>query len=139
MRTVFGDTLYWVALINPRDQWSGIVSAVSRALGLVQIFTTEEILVEVLASLAGAGAGVRRLAVQFVRDLRADPSVEIVPQTPQSFEAGLALYERRLDKSYSLTDGISMQTMRTRGITEVLTHDHHFAQEGFILLLRDGA
>jgi hypothetical protein len=29
-----------------------------------------------------------------------------------------------------------MQTMRERGITEVLTHDHHFAQEGFMVLIR---
>jgi predicted nucleic acid-binding protein len=108
---------------------------VSRALGSVQIVTTEEVLVEVLAALCGAGAGMRRLAARFVRDLRDEPSVEIIPQTPQSFEAGLTLYERRLDKSYSLTDCISMSAMRARGITEVLTHDHHFAQEGFVLLL----
>jgi predicted nucleic acid-binding protein len=124
--------------VNPRDQWAARVSAVSRILGAVQIVTTEEVLVEVLAALSGAGAGVRRLAARFVRDLRADPSVEIVPQTSQSFEAGLALYERRPDKSYSLTDCISMQTMRARGITEALTYDHHFAQEGFVLLLREG-
>lgn len=50
--------------------------------------------------------------------------------------AGLDLYGARPDKGYSLTDCISMQTMRDRGIVEVLTHDHHFEQEGFVLLLR---
>jgi predicted nucleic acid-binding protein len=34
-----------------------------------------------------------------------------------------------------LTDCISMETMRQEGITEILTHDAHFAQEGFTLLL----
>jgi predicted nucleic acid-binding protein len=29
-----------------------------------------------------------------------------------------------------------METMRQLGITEVLTHDHHFQQEGFVALLR---
>ena len=62
--------------------------------------------------------------------------MEVIPQTPTSFASGFELYARRLDKEYSLTDCISMQTMRERGITEVLTHDHHFAQEGFIVLIR---
>jgi len=43
---------------------------------------------------------------------------------------GLSVTERR-DKGYSLTDCIPMQTMRQQGLTEVLTHDRHFEQEGF--------
>jgi predicted nucleic acid-binding protein len=46
----------------------------------------------------------------------------------------LSLYKARADKGYSLTDCISMNTMRERNLTEVLTHDQHFAQEGFSLL-----
>jgi predicted nucleic acid-binding protein len=34
-----------------------------------------------------------------------------------------------------MTDCISMVTMRREGITEVLTDDDHFVQEGFIKLL----
>jgi len=41
-----------------------------------------------------------------------------------------------LDKGYSLTDCISMETMRHEGITDVLTNDAHFEQEGFRALLR---
>ena len=51
------------------------------------------------------------------------------------FLAGLALYERRPDKQYSLADCISMNVMRQRGIQEVLTNDQHFKQEGFKRLL----
>ncbi len=57
------------------------------------------------------------------------------PQSRASFLSGLAFYEARPDKGYSLTDCISMETMRREGITEILTHDAHFAQEGFTLLL----
>lgn len=35
------------------------------------------------------------------------------------------------DKGYSLTDCISMQTMRREGLNDVLTNDRHFEQEGF--------
>ena len=45
------------------------------------------------------------------------------------------LYQARPDKQYSLTDCISMQAMRTEGLTEILTHDGHFTQEGFTILL----
>ena len=58
----------------------------------------------------------------------------MVRHTHESFLAGLALYKARADKGYSLTDCISMTAMRERNITEVLTHDRHFAQEGFTLL-----
>jgi predicted nucleic acid-binding protein len=49
--------------------------------------------------------------------------------------AGLSLYKARLDKGYSLTDCISMDGTRQEGISDILTLDIHFAQEGFTLLL----
>ena len=54
----------------------------------------------------------------------------------ESFLAGLRLYELRNDKGYSLVDCISMTTMRRQRISEVLTNDHHFIQEGFKVVLR---
>jgi len=62
-------------------------------------------------------------------------AIEVLPQTRQSLLQGLELYKARSDKSYSLTDCVSMVTMRERNIADVLTHDRHFAQEGFRLLL----
>ncbi len=59
----------------------------------------------------------------------------MIPQSDRSFQAGFALYQARPDKKYSLTDCISMQAMRQEGITEILTHDGHFTQEGFSILL----
>jgi len=48
----------------------------------------------------------------------------------------LALYRNRPDKGYSMIDCISMQTMRREGLTDVLTNDRHFEQEGFRALFR---
>jgi len=39
-------------------------------------------------------------------------------------------------KGYSLADCISMQTMRREGLTDVLTNDLHFEQEGFRAMFR---
>jgi predicted nucleic acid-binding protein len=55
----------------------------------------------------------------------------------QSNEAALTLYSQRLDKEWGLTDCNSFLIMQQQAITEVLAHDEHFAQAGFIALLRD--
>ncbi len=48
---------------------------------------------------------------------------------------GFELYNARLDKGYSLTDCVSMNVMREQNISEILTNDDHFEQEGFQILL----
>ena len=42
----------------------------------------------------------------------------------------------RQDKTYSMCDSVSFVLMRQRGITEALTTDRHFEQEGFTRLLQ---
>ena len=100
------------------------------------IFTTQEVLTEYLNYFAGWSPNFRLKASTNVQNILSSQTVRIVPQTEASFLAGLELYRARLDKGYSLTDCISMQTMRTEGITEVLTNDLHFEQEGFRALFR---
>jgi uncharacterized protein len=52
--------------------------------------------------------------------------VERADATHENFLNGFELYKNRLDKGYSLTDCISMNIMREREISEILTHDPHF-------------
>jgi uncharacterized protein len=134
MRRIFVDSLYWIALTHRKDQWHQAALMASRNLGGCHLVTTDEVLTEVLAAFCGAGQFLRQAAAALVRDLATDPAITIHPQSRQSFLAGLALYETRPDKGYSLTDCISMLTMRQDGIAEVLTHDDHFVQEGFLRL-----
>jgi predicted nucleic acid-binding protein len=81
------------------------------------------------------GEKARRGAVTQAEEILAGGNIEVVPQSHASFTAGLALYKARPDKGYSLTDCISMNAMREREISDVLTHDEHFRQEGFTVLL----
>jgi uncharacterized protein len=99
------------------------------------IVTTEEALTEVLAYFSERGRYLRQVAVAYVEDILDDPEFVVRPQTHQSFLDGLSLYKARPDKGYSLTDCVSMETMRQEGISEILTHDGHFTQEGFTILL----
>jgi uncharacterized protein len=134
MRRLFADAVYWIALANPKDQWHARVVQTMRSLGQVSLVTTDEVLDEFLAYYSGYGPALRSDAVQTVEDALADPLVNVRPQSRQSFLDGLALYKARPDKGYSLTDCISMETMRAEGISEILTHDNHFVQEGFTIL-----
>ena len=137
MKTVFADAFYWAALANPKDEWhpAAMRAGVQHPIGV--IITTDEVLDEFLAHFCDRGAYWRNKAVELLRKIQKSPNVRIVPQTRDSFLRGLQLYEARPDKEYSLTDCISMETMREHKLTEVLTHDHHFRQEGFTLLLTD--
>jgi uncharacterized protein len=132
---VFADTWYWVTFADPRDQWARVAKSFGESVGDRTLVTTDEVLVEFLAYFAGSSSPFRRRASEIVRMLLEEEDVEVIPQTRSGFLRGLALYERRPDKGYSLTDCISMEAMRARKITEVLTGDRHFAQEGFVLLL----
>ena len=136
MRRVFADAVYWIAIANRKDQWHAKVDAGDAArLGQATLVTTDEVLDEFLAYYSGHGPALRSVPLSTVRKALTNPLVTVLPQSHQSFLDGLALYKARPDKEYSLTDCISMEAMRQEGITEILTHDNHFTQEGFIKVL----
>jgi predicted nucleic acid-binding protein len=79
----------------------------------------------------------RREVAESVEGIVSSSVIRVIPQSRESFLAGLQLYRARPDKGYSLVDCISMQTMRKEGLTQVLTNDRHFEQGGFRALFRD--
>ena len=99
-----------------------------------EIVTTEEVLTEFLAAFRYDPV-LRQAATASIERMGNNPKVTVLEQSHQSFLDGLVLYKDRPDKEYSLTDCISMLAMRKLGITEILTHDNHFKQEGFAILL----
>jgi predicted nucleic acid-binding protein len=137
VNAIFADTFYWAAFTNIQDSAHEKAKAFTLSAPPMIICTTEEVLTEYLNYFAAWGPQLRNKVAINVHSMMESQTVEIVPQTTDSFRTGLDLYRTRLDKGYSLTDCISMQTMRQRGITEVLTNDRHFEQEGFRALFRD--
>jgi uncharacterized protein len=133
---VFADTFYWIALINPEDRHARAAQQFDDLLSSGKVYTTEEILAEVLTFFA-EDTWLRSRAVETVRELLSDPVMQIIPQSHESFLSAFELYAARPDKGYSLVDCISMQAMRQQGITDALTNDRHFEQEGFRALFRD--
>lgn len=135
MNLVFADSLYWIALTHPRDQWHQKAVAVRERLSASRLVTTEDILVEFLTYFGARGPKIRQTAALVARSILDHADVDVIPHTTETFLDSLALYEARLDKSYGMVDCMSMEVMRRRGLTDMLTHDRHFAQEGFNTLL----
>jgi predicted nucleic acid-binding protein len=136
VQPVFVDTFYWIALLNPDDPDHDRVTAFDLAAERPPLVTTEEVLTEFLTYFSCRGTLFRRKAAAVAYALGDDPDVRLLPQTSRSFAAGLQLYAERLDKDYSLTDCISLATMKAEGMTESATGDRHFEQEGFRALFR---
>jgi predicted nucleic acid-binding protein len=135
MTTWFADTFYFLALANPNDP----AHSQSRELATKipgSLITTAWVVTELADALS---APINCPAfLRLWRRLRANPAVEIIPPDPALFERGIALFERRPDKEWSLTDCISIVVMTERGLGEALTGDHHFEPAGFRALLRGG-
>lgn len=132
MSIFFLDTSYHVAILDRRDQLHVTTAAIARRLDVTRdatFMTTDDVLVECLTYMSGQGERVRVGVVVYIDQLRRKRAVNIVRQSPALFDAGLALYSARPDKSYSMTDCVSMVVCRERGITDVLTYDRDFEQE----------
>ncbi|MDJ0708391.1 MAG: PIN domain-containing protein [Leptolyngbyaceae cyanobacterium MO_188.B28] len=136
MKTVFADTGYWIALVNPNDELHQQAKSLTSRLMPLKIMTSEMVLTELLNAFSGKGAIFRQTSVQLTNQIISAPEIEIIPQTSALFKSALELYEQRSDQAWSHTDCTSFLIMQQREILEALAHDKHFEQAGFIALLR---
>ena len=132
MRTYFADTWFFIALHDRHDGHHTRALRVQAAVANGLVLTHEAILSEVLAHFCDDGPQSRLLAGALVRDILR--TFRVLTPDRRLFLRALDLYMQRPDKQYSLVDCISMVVMRDHGVTHVLTNDHHFRQEGFVLV-----
>jgi predicted nucleic acid-binding protein len=133
MSRIFADACYWIALLSRRDELHDAAVAAKTKIGSASLVTTDEVLAEVLNFFCSSQ--LRSAAGQAVQGVRADARVTVEPQTRQSFDEALELYQNRADKTFSHTDCRSFALMRRESIAEALTDDKHFVQEGFVAIL----
>ena len=134
MKSIFGDTFVWIALVHPRDAWHERAREYLDAFS-GRIVTTDWVLMELGDALAGTKEG-RKEFVTLRADLQNDPDITVFASDAELLEEAVALYHARLDKEWSLTDCTSFVVMKKAGISEALTGDHHFEQAGFVTLLK---
>ena len=84
-------------------------------------------------------AQVRRIprtrVLQYMTDLLDSSEASIIWVDEKLHRSAMKLLSDRLDKTYSLCDAVSFVIMRQHKISEALTTDRHFTQEGFSALL----
>jgi predicted nucleic acid-binding protein len=107
VNAVFGDTVYFLALLNARDQFH------RQALALGEhppgpLVTTEWVLTELADALAIPPA--RERFTLLLGTLPAEAEVEFVPASHELIESGCDLYAARKDTGWSLTDCLSSPT-----------------------------
>lgn len=131
MTPVFADRLFYVALLNRRDEHH--TTALNWATHeRPTVVTTEFVLLEV-ANFFRQPPDRGKFAA-FVRRIEDNPATNIVRCGSTWFQRGLDRFASRLDKEWSLTDCISFAVMGDRGLTQALTDDHHIVQAGFSVL-----
>ena len=95
MTAVFADTFYWAALTNIEDEAYGRAMEFSRSIKPDRIVTTDEVLTEYLAFFSAAKPSVWLQAGNNVAVLIKSRSAAVIPQSRESFLAGLELYRAR--------------------------------------------
>jgi len=98
------------------------------------LLTHNYVLAELVALCNARGLD-RRLSLEFVFGLANDSDISFVWVDAECHRSAMELLRARPDKGYSLCDAVSFVLMRQAGLTEALTTDHHFEQEGFVRLL----
>jgi predicted nucleic acid-binding protein len=135
-KAVLVDTGFVVALLDPLDGLNGRALNVAQGLAVkaVPLVTTDAVVLEI-ANYFSRGP-LRAECLAWLDVIRASPGWEVLPLDRPLLRRGEARYRRFSDKTWSLTDCISMEIMIERRLRDVAAYDVHFEQAGFRSLLR---
>lgn len=94
MNTLFVDTQYWLALLNPGDRHHERARELRQSLKTRPFLTTNAILSEVLASCSDGTHVMRAAGVGLARAVLADPGTETVELTHELLLEAVEFYGR---------------------------------------------
>ena len=134
---IFLDAAFAIALAAPSDQLHNRAFVLSQRLerDRTVMVTTQAVLLEIGNALSKRRY--RAAAVELLSSLATDPTIEVIPMSPELYAQAFELFRDRPDKEWGLIDCVSFVVMKERGITEALTADEHFEQAGFRALLSE--
>ena len=131
MRRIFVDTSAWYDLALPGTPAHAAVASALKTPD-AKFITSTYVVAELVPLIANRFGHAR--AARAASQIRAAADVRLEhPDAAEEFRAW-HLFLDRPDKSYSLTDCLSFVMMRRLDVTEAITLDHHFRQEGFTVL-----
>jgi predicted nucleic acid-binding protein len=123
MAIYFADTSFWVALVDSRVAYHA--KAFDWSLKISGSIVTANTFCK---------PNWRPKVIALIDHIVHRGDIEVVYKT---WHRGWQLFTERSDKSWSLTDCISFEVMRERGLTDALAADSHFRQAGYRALLLD--
>jgi predicted nucleic acid-binding protein len=138
MPDIFADTAGWGHLVDTSQPYHALAATIYRTAreNGQKLVTTNYIVAELIALLTSPLRIPRPRLIDFITGIKTSPHVHIIHvDTTLDTQAWQLLTQRR-DKAWSLVDCASFVIMQREGLNEALTTDHHFAQAGFVLLLR---
>ena len=100
---IFIDTLFVIALINPRDQYHARAIELASRYESHPFLVTDAVLLEIGNGLARS---FKQEAIQVIESFFRSEEVQIVRLTPELFERGFDLYRNYKDKEWGLIDSI---------------------------------
>lgn len=129
---IFIDTAAFIAVLNANDQnhpaakkaWTEILSADSN------LFSSNYVILETTALLQ------HRFGIDAVRMFESDilPVVDIIWVDETIHKQGMSALLVANRRNLSLVDCTSFEIIRQFGMEEVFTFDHHFHEQGFIVI-----
>jgi hypothetical protein len=135
MKAVFVDTMGWFSLLNRCDAFHDQASAAMERLRLerVPLVTSDYVADETatLLKMRGAERGLER----FFAVLDESSALTLTFLGPERFREAQRMFLKQRDHGYSFTDVTSFVIMRELQLRHAFTHDKHFREAGFELLL----
>lgn len=137
-REIFADTAGWANYFLRKEEFHALARSLllEASSGQLRVVTTNYVLAELVSLLLSPLRVPRSLQIKMLQTIRSAPWLEIVHIDRSLDEKAWTLLNERVDKMWSLVDCTSFVVMRARGISEVLSSDHHFEQAGFVRLLK---
>lgn len=138
MKEIFADTAGWGHLTDQSQTFHLLAAEIYRTgrRDNCKFVTTNYIIAELVSLMTSPLRIPRSAIISFIESLKISPHIKIIHIDPDIHERAWQLLKKRQDKEWSLVDATSFVVMQQRGITEVLTTDHHFQQAGFVYLLK---
>lgn len=135
-KEIFADTSYWIAIINPDDDFHKAAMGLAPRIKGAIIVTSDWVLNELLTFFTNRGELLKQKALAVCDKILENPNVIVEPASRNSFTEAVNKYQTELSKRYSFVDCTSFNIMRARDIQETLSSDTHFEQEGFTKLIK---
>ena len=101
-----------------------------------RLVTTNYVLAELTALFTRPLRVGKTHQIEYLRLIRTSDWIDNIGSDPVLEDAAWVYWEKHLDKEWSFVDCFSFTVMKSRGLNEAFTTDHHFEQAGFVRLLK---